>query len=280
VNPQAEVDGDRWRIPTEWKIRKWVDVYEWAKRESSTTERQPDKFLLGQLVEYFELAGLAPTWTLRPEHFDFFEQRTEERDSALAAEIRARLASIWSKVEAELGPGDFRALGRVRVGNLGEEADHAWAQSNADVGFHVPNLTIELYLNELALNVVGGFDRQAACVERWLLAGGCARLTKGGFELAVFRRTAKGGHGGKKVVWQGATWSPVTRTPLDELTPTSIKTRLAEWRKLLDDKTQRLAFHIRKAWTRDAVFDMQDLPAELAREIKQLLPTLEAIRNA
>jgi hypothetical protein len=279
--PEAEANEDQWRLPPEWKIKKWVDVYEWAQRESQTTERQPDKYLLGQLVEYLELTGLAPTWTLRAEHFDFFSKPAEERDAALGAEIRARLASIWSKVKEELGLDFFRdVLGEVHVGNLGEGADGAWAQTNADAGSHVPNLTIELDANELNLNVVGGFDRQAECVERWLLAGGGAGLAASSFELAVFCRTAKGGRNGKKIVWQGAKWSLVERTPLSKLTPTVIKARLAELRKPLEDKTQRLAFHIRKAWRRDAVLERKDLPAELAREIKQLLPTLKEIRRA
>jgi hypothetical protein len=151
--PQAEADGDQWRLPPEWKIGKWADVYEWAHRESDTTERQPDKYLLSQLIEYLELTGLAPTWTLRAEHFDFFDTRPEERDAALGAEIKARLESIWSKVEEELGPDVFRSiLGEVHVGNLGEGANHAWAQTNVDAGFHVPNLTIEMAKNELHLN--------------------------------------------------------------------------------------------------------------------------------
>lgn len=59
-----QTDGDKWKLPSEWQIRKWVDVYDWAQRDRSTTERQPDKFLLGQLVEYLELTGLAPTWNV------------------------------------------------------------------------------------------------------------------------------------------------------------------------------------------------------------------------
>jgi hypothetical protein len=278
--PQAEADGGQWNLPPEWKIRRWVDVYDWAQRKISTTERQPDKFLLGQLVEYLELTGLAPTWTLRAEHFDYFNLPAEKRDASLAAEIRARLGSIWSKVKAELAPADFSALGEIHVGNLGEGADHAWAQTNAEAGSSVPNLTIELDSNELNLNVVGGFNQSAECVERWLLAGEGAGLAGRGFELAVFRRTAKGGSDGKKIVWLGAAWKLVERTPLGKLTPIDIKARLKKIRKSLDHKKQRLAFHIRKAWTRDAVLDRNDLPAEFAREIEQLLPTLAAIRKA
>lgn len=279
--PQAVVNGDGWKLPPEWKIRKWVDVYEWAQREGSETTHQPDKFLLGQLVEYLELAGLAPTWTLRAEHFDFFRKPVEERDGALSAEIRARLDSIWGKVKGELGTEAFRdALGEVHVGNLGRLADHAWAQTNANEGSHNPNLTIEMDGNELNVNVVGGFAQQEKCVEDWLLAGGAARLAGRGFELVIFRRTAKGGHDGKRIVWQGATWTPIERTPLRDLTPSVIKARLAELRKSLDYKTQRLGFHIRKAWTRDAVLERRDLPAELSREIEQLVPILKEIRSA
>lgn len=281
--PGKVADGNGWKPPPEWKIQSWVTVYEWAQREIDTTEREPDKFLLRQLVEYLELAGLAPTWALRPEHFDFLSQPAEERDAAIAGEIRRRLGSIWSKVESELGPARFRTvLGEVRVGNLREGGDHAWAQSNADSSFDLPNLTIEMYPNELTLCIVGGFDRQAGCVERWLLTGDRSGLDAG-FELAVFRRTARGGQDGKKIVWQGATWAPVDdayRFPLDELTPMALQTRLAEWRKALDPKRQRIGFHIRKAWNREEILDRKDLPAILAEIIEGLLPVLEAIRKA
>ena len=188
------------------------------------------------------------TWTLRTEHFDFFKQPTEERDGAVAAEIRVRLGSIWSRVEEEVGSDHFRAvLGEVRVGNLGEGADHAWAQSNGDQSFDLPNLTIEMYSSELSLDVVGGFDRQAKCLVDWLLNSDTFRLGATGFELLVFCRTAKGGQPGKKIVWQGAAWQLINRTPLGELTPTALSKRLDEWRKPLDHRKQRLAFQLRKA---------------------------------
>ena len=273
--------GDRWNIPSEWRIRSWAQVHKWAKQELCTTERQPDKFLLSQLVEYLELAGLAPTWTLRTEHFDFFKQPTEERDGAVAAEIRARLGSIWSRVEEELGAVNFRAvLGEVRVGNLSEGAGHAWAQSNGEASFDLPNLTIEMDSSELNLNVVGGFDRQAECLESWLLNSETSSLSPTGFELAVFCRTAKGGQPGKKIVWQGAAWKKlIDGIPLAELTPTALSKRLAEWRKPLDHRKQRLGFMLRKTWSWDKVIDREDLPAMLAAEIKELLPTLIAIRK-
>jgi hypothetical protein len=278
--PGAVEDSDGWKLPPEWNIRKWEEVYEWARRESGRTERQPDKFLLGQLIEYLELTGLAPTWTLRAEHFEFFRKPTDERDAALGTEIRTRLDSIWIKVIEQLGPDDRKVLGKIHVGNLGEGAVSAWAQTNADEGFHVPNLTIEMDKNELNLNIVGGFDQQAKRVKRWLCVGGGAGLAESNFELVIFRRTAKGGHDGKNIVWQRAKWELVERTPLRALTPTDIKARLEELPKSLDDKTQRLAFHIRKKWACDAVRERQDLPAELAREISQLLPILKEIRKA
>ena len=99
-------------------------------------------------------------------------------------------------------------------------------------------------------------------------------------ELAVFRRTARGGHHGKKIVWQGAAWEKIDMKRLCELTPATLKTCLAEWRKPLDNKTQRLGFHIRKAWNRADVIDKKDFPAKLAASIEGLLPTLDAIRKA
>ena len=82
--PLATADNSKWMPPPEWRIRTWVDVYEWAQKEIGITEKQPDRFLLGQLVEYLQLAGLAPTWTLRAEHFDYFGKPAEEREGAVA----------------------------------------------------------------------------------------------------------------------------------------------------------------------------------------------------
>jgi hypothetical protein len=278
--PQAVFDGARWVLPPEWKIRSWTQVYKWARQKLCTTARQPDRFLLEQLVEYLELAGLAPTWTLRTEHFDLFREPAQKRDGAIAAEIRARLRSIWSRVEEKIGSNRFReVLGEVRVGNLGEGANHAWAQSNAEEGCNLPNLTIEMDKDELHLNIVGGYDRQAECLKEWLLKGDSSGLAQAEYELAVFHRTAKGGLNGKKIVWQGAAWELIARIPLAGLTPTTLENRLADWRKPLDRNTQRLAFHIRRAWGRDRVIDQENLPEVLAAEIQRLLPSLELIRK-
>jgi hypothetical protein len=97
--PQAMFDGGRWVPPPEWRIRSWTQVYKWARRELDTTVGVPDRFLLGQLVEYLQLTGLAPTWSLRTEHFDLFREPPEKRDGTIATEIRTRLGSIWCRVE-------------------------------------------------------------------------------------------------------------------------------------------------------------------------------------
>jgi hypothetical protein len=241
---------------------------------------EPASFLLRQLIEYIELIGLAPTWTLRDEHFEFFSRDPGKRDPALGSEIRARLSSIWSAVELEVGPDRFReVLGHVRVGNLGEGAAHAWAQTNADATADLPNLTIALNSNELNINIVGVFDRQAGHVERWLVATGGRALADADYELVVLCRTAKGGHDGKKAVWQGAAQEPIERLPLRDL-QTTTRARLADWRKPLDPRVQRLGFHIRKAWTRPNAIDRQELPRLLADETEKLIPIVAEIRNA
>lgn len=289
---QLQRHAERWGVPKaqgrhgsptpppEWRIRDWAHVHAWARRELGTHPAEPASFLLRQLIEYIELIGLAPTWTLRDEHFEFFSQELATRDPALRSEIRARLGSIWSAVELEVGPGRFREVfGHVRVGNLGEGAAHAWAQTNADANFDLPNLTIEMNSHELNMNVVGVFDRQAGHVERWLIATSGRALADADYELVVFRRTAKGGHDGKKVIWQGAKQEPFERLSLRDL-QTTIRARLADWRKPLDHRVQRLGFHIRKAWNRTNAIDRKELPRLLADEIEKLIPIVVEIRSA
>jgi hypothetical protein len=105
-------------------------------------------------------------------------------------------------------------FGHVRTGNLGEGAAHAWAQTNADANFDLPNLTIEINFHELSPNVVGVFDEQAGHVERWLVVTSGGALADAGYELVVFRRTAQGGHHGTKVMWRGAKQAPFERVSL------------------------------------------------------------------
>jgi hypothetical protein len=278
--PKAEGKHGPPTLPPEWRIRQWADVHAWARLELGTHPSEPASFLLRQLIEYIELIGVTPTWTVRDEHFEFFSEEPAKRDPALRSEIRARLGSIWGAVESEVGPDRFgKVFGQVRVGNFGQGADHAWAQTNGDAGFDLPNLTIEMDLHELNLNVVGVFDTQAGHVERWLVATGGRALADAGYELVVFLRTAKGGHHGTKVIWQGATQKPFERLALSDL-QTTIRARLADWRKPLDHRVQRLGFHIRKARNRTDAIDRKELPRIMADEIEKLIPIVAEIRRA
>jgi hypothetical protein len=160
---------------------------------------------------------------------------------------------------------------------LGKGDDHAWAQTDDGAGFDLLNLTVEMNSRELNLNVIGVFDTQAGHVERWLVATGGRALTEADYELVVFLRTAKGS--GATVIWQGAKQEPFERVALSGL-QTSIRARLAEWRKPLDHRVQRLGFHIRKAWNRPNAIDRKELPRILADEIEKLIPVVAEIRRA
>jgi hypothetical protein len=277
--PKAEREHHPPTLPPEWRIRRWADVHAWSRLELSRHPTEPVSFLLGQLIEYLELIGLAPTWTLRDEHFEFFSESPQKRDLAIRPEIRTRLGSIWSAVESEVGPDRFsKVFGEVRVGNLGESADHAWAQTNVEAGSDLPNLTIEINPHELNLNIVGVFDIQAGHVERWLVATGGRALADADYELVAFRRTAARGHHGK-VIWRGAKQEVFERVFLRDL-KTTIGARLANWRKPLEHQIQRLGFHIRKTWKRPNAVDRADLPRLLADEIEKLIPVMIEIRNA
>lgn len=228
---------------------------------------------------------MTPTWTLQDEHFEFFSGEPTERDPALRSKITELLGSLWGAVAQKVGPDRFREVfGEYRVGNLGEGDNYAWAQTNDDARprFDLPNLTIEIDKDELSLNVVGVFHKQAGHVYRWLVATGGRALAASCYELVVRRVTGRrvGPHG-TKVMWRGAKQEEVDRVHLSDLQTTTIDARLADWRERLDDPPiQHLGFHIRKAWNRTNAIDRKGLPGILADEIERLIPAVAEIRIA
>jgi len=147
-----------------------------------------------------------------------------ERDPILKSEIKTRLASLWGRVEAALGPEAFeRNLGEVRVGNLPDHERHAWAQTNADKDSRYVNLTIELDSDTAHVNVVGWFDDQLKNMLAWLPTPAGQEFIQHNptHELVVFVREGRAGKGGK-VVWQGAPYRRVKSCP-------SVSSRRRKW---------------------------------------------------
>ncbi|MGH9025365.1 MAG: hypothetical protein ACRDWD_04510, partial [Acidimicrobiia bacterium] len=234
--PTARADRGPASVPEQWKLITWASVYEWARQQAARRSGEPTRFLLGQLSQYMELSGLAPTWRLRDEHFQYFDPESGERDPAVKQEIKVRLESMWKAVEARIGSEAFQAsLGEVRVGNVGAKDDHAWAQSHVGPAcWENANITIELRANEISVNIVGWFKHQGERVERWLLgdSGRAFVNANPGYDLVVFVITGKGE---EKVLWQGATGKELTRLRLSAEALDSLPEKLSTWRDGLDE---------------------------------------------
>ncbi len=275
--PSGSAEG----IPAEWVLAKWSDVHRWARGEEETTSTQPGAFLLGQLSEFLELAGLAATWRLEPEHFNFFRLPGPDRDPLIKLEIRKRLESLWEGVQEELGEAEFRrVLGDSRVGTIPATADHAFAQINAKAGSDLVNLTIEIYAHEACVNVVGWFDAQREALLRWLRGTVATTFLSDhpGHELVVFVRTATPTKSGK-VMWRGAPGEVRSRLALGGSDVDGILDGLDDLERSLDPKTEKLSLHLRRSWPGERAVEVDDLAGQMAAAVRDVVPVLDQIRG-
>ena len=251
-------------LPANWVLVKWSDLHRWALSEAEKTSTQPGEFLLGQLREFLELAGLAATWRLEPEHFNFFRLPASERDPLVKLEIRKRLESLWAAVEAELGRADFEhVLGEIHVGAIPATTDHAFAHSNAESGPDLVNLTIEIWAREACVNVVGWFDAQQDALHEWL-RGARATAFFGDHpdhELIVFARRGKPTKSGK-VMWKGAEGDVHSRFVLEGGELDGVLDRLDGLERSLDPKTEKLSLHLRRSWPEEHAAEVDDLAGQ------------------
>ena len=279
--PAAErSEPDEAKLPREWRLATWAQVHSWAREAAELSEEQPSRFLVEQLAEFLELAGLAPTWVLRPEHFEYFTHPPSSRDPVIKEEIKTRLRSLWAQVEVRFGEEEFRRrFGGIRVGNVGEKDGHAWAQTHETESAGPANLTIELYPTELTLNIVGWFKEQGEALERWLLSEQGQRFvrTHPEYELVVFVVRGKASKGGK-VMWKGAPGDRVDRLRAERLAAEPLRRELAGLRAGLKPKSERLGFHYRQAWPRERAIDNEEIVGDLTEKISGIAPHLEAIR--
>jgi hypothetical protein len=211
--------------------------------------------------------------------FDWLAQKPP-RDAAGAIEIPGLLEALWGEVRDAVGPDRFdRALGPIRAGErFRADDDHAWVQTHADKDESTPNLTIELYENELTLNLVGFFDGQFDKVRGWIgrRSGRVFLRSHPQLELVIFVRTAQRGKGGR-VMWKGAASKEIERLRLSDESAAGISMRLTTLATQIEPELQKLALHVRRGWNREEAEAMNDA-SQLAEAVDawiEELPTVE-----
>lgn len=269
-------------LPGAWKLITWTDVDRWARQLSKQSLSPVQAFLVEQLVEFLGFAGLSVSWVYEPQHFEFFEKDPTEKDDEVRNEIRARLASIWERIKEQIGTEEFaRTLGEIYVGNLGNTADHGWAQTNADDQSGLPNLTIEISAEEAMVNLVGWFDLQLSKTRQLLMTESGARFVEDNpeYELVLFKRKGHPSKNGRHVVWQGAKHELISRTAFADASAETLVRMVADFELALDPKLEKASIHIRRSWNKEGAVWNHDLPVEMAKEIRRLLPVLEITRS-
>ncbi len=213
--------------------------------------------------------------------FAWFGKDVEQRDETLRSAIPSQLTDLWQEVRGSIGPTRFDpVLGEIRPGErFGRDRRTAWAQTNAEKPEDFVNLTLEIEAAELSLNLVGGYSEQFKKVEPWLRKPKAWRFLKEHPELVlvIFIRHGTTGPAGK-VMWKGAKWIEEERMILGQISPIDISTRLTTIGARLDDKTEKLALHIRRAWTPADVSAMEDISA-ITSGVEAWLDPIQQIRT-
>ena len=259
-----------WSPPSDWILVTWTDVWRWAQGErKESPEASVAHFVLDQFCDYLEILGFAPWAGFRPEDFDFFRAPSVEQLEIL----RNRMTGLWQRVLEELDEPAASLLLPIHVGRMGLETRQAWAQTNRNVGW--TNLTVELNELELQLNLVGWTADQANALERWL----SRNRPPGGMELVAFERRATRTQAGKPW-WMGAPGQVLKRFGAEEIVGGGFVRWRDDWRRSNDLKWKRLAFHLRRTFSRPEVIALEDrLAHEFLRDVKRLWPILAEING-
>jgi hypothetical protein len=213
--------------------------------------------------------------------FKWFGNAPDQRDEALRAAIPSQLTDLWQEVRESIGPARFDpVLGEIRPGKqFGRDRKTAWAQTNAEKPEDFVNLTLEIEATELSLNLVGGYSEQFKKVEPWLRKPQARHFLNEHpeFVLVIFIRHATVGSGGR-AMWKGTTWIEEERMVLGQVSTIDISTRLTTIGARLDGKTEKLALHVRRAWTPADLSAMKDI-SEIASVVEAWLEPIQQIRT-
>lgn len=210
-------------------------------------------------------------------HFDFFDGPPGERDPLERDDVQEALVALWGAIRSQLSDPDSKLLGQIYAGLIEVGDGGAWAQTNRDdENQDVVNLTLELTSRDLQLNMVGGTTPQREQLEKWLKGVRSAFWrAHPDWELVVFRREATG-----KGFFLKAPWRELARYSAAEMCTKGFVSVRSEHGFGLDPDRFRLAYHVRRSWTRDEVLVLGgDLLPTLVAATNDILPDLRRART-
>ena len=253
---------------------RWEEVYDWCEAELRAGHDAVTTFLLSQFLEFLELTGLSPFRGLREEDFEFFITREPERQVI----VKDRLSALGAAVLDALGPAERAALGVIHIGQI-RDGGHAWLCTH--YGEDVVNLTIELHVDELQVNVVGWNRDQARRFEQWLDHGGFNTLkTLVDHQLVIFERSAynieKRGQG-KRPWWQREKYRTVAERDAPRVTEAWVIGRVPP---ASERSWQKPGFHLRRRWPRaEVVLARERIVSEVADGFRAMLPLVNEVNG-
>lgn len=251
-------------------LLRWVSIWEWARDARAETDDALSCFLLDQFCEYLEILGFGRWAGFREEDFSQFVTWSWEHQPVL----RARMRAAWERVLDLMPDDDAKWLGTPEAGKLPRRETHAWAQTNR--GQHGTNLTLELGADELQLNLVGWNAHQAMRLATWLTTH--PERTPD-LELVVYERRARPDNKGAPF-WMHAQNTVCQRFAPEEVRAGAFGPWLEGWQHDADAKWTRLAYHLRRSWTRDQVLDRGEaLAGEIGTLASQTIPLLRDINR-
>ena len=95
----------------------------------------------------------------------------------------------------------------------------------------------------------------------------------------VFKRNGQPSNKSKVVVWKGAKHELISRTPFSSNSSRELAELVDEFEMGLDPKLEKASVHIRRSWPKELAVRNPSLPAEMAAEVRRLLPILEISRS-
>ena len=287
--PVLSSDPRSWPADGQWKLARWADVYRWARDALAEVTDSVSRFLLQQFAEYLELVGLAPFNGFREEHFEFFDAPPAGRSWATQSEIKTRLRGVWEAICEALTAEEVAALGEIHTNPLGLDDPNAVAQANWESEERdSTNISIELTSSELQVNLVAWTVAPARMLEAWFAPDGIVGAKDGldAYELVVFRRRPS--NYDRKGTGKSAQYRPERRNQIERADQQRLSAVLgqrlqdlrADWRSDPDEKWEKLAYHVRRAWPRAQVVKQGvALIPELVESIRELIPVVQRINR-
>lgn len=181
--------------------------------------------------------------------------------------VSEAMGQLWEEVRHRLDAADDEALGNVHVGK--KEYEQGWAHTND--GQDCVNLTLELFDDELQLNLVGWQQVQSDALKKWLqtVRGEDAVNALDGYEVVAYKRVAHKGQ------WQGAKGFELAACSAPDFNGNWLFQQMAALRSKKEEKP---AFHLRRAWPRAEAEGLgEELPPAIAAEVRRLMPLLRDI---